>query len=321
MTTKRRKLSAGGLTVLFFFTWVSLSRAQDKAMPKTQIVFLGTGTPLPDPDRSGPSTAIVVNGTPYLVDFGTGLVRRAAAARKKGINALEPVNLKIAFLTHLHSDHTLGFPDIILTPWIMGRKEPLEVYGPPGTQFMAEHILKAYEFDIKTRTEGLEHSNNTGYKVNVHEIQPGVVYKDQNVTVKAFAVHHGQIAHAYGYRFETPDRTIVISGDTSPDAAVEQNCNGCDVLIHEVYTQASFALVPGEWQKYRLAFHTSSKELAELATKAKPGLLILYHRGNAGCDQAGTEGCRQAGSEEQLLKEMHQAYSGNVVAGHDLDIF
>jgi ribonuclease BN (tRNA processing enzyme) len=321
MTTRQRKRSAVGLTVLFLFIWYGISQAQDKAMPKTQIVLLGTGTPLPDPERSGPSTAIVVNGSPYVVDFGTGLVRRASAARKKGVDVLEPVNLKIGFLTHLHSDHTLGFPDIILTPWIMGRKEPLEVYGPPGTRLMAEHILKAYEFDIKTRTEGLEHSNNTGYKVNVHEIQPGVVYKDHNVTVKAFAVHHGQIAHAYGYRFETPDRTIVISGDASPDAAVVQNCNGCDVLIHEVYTQASFALVSEEWKKYRLAFHTSSKELAELATKAKPGLLILYHRANPGCDQARTEECRQAGSEEQLLREIRQAYSGKVVAGHDLDIY
>ncbi len=290
-------------------------------MPKTQIVLLGTGTPLPDPDRSGPSTAIVVNGTPYVVDFGTGVVRQAAAVCKKGVDGLEAVNLKIGFVTHLHSDHTLGFPDIMLTPWIMGRKEPLEVYGPPGTRLMAEHILKAYEFDIKTRTEGLEHSNNTGYKVNVHEIQPGVVYRDQNVTVKAFAVHHGEVPYAYGYRFETPDRTIVISGDARPDGAVLQNCNGCDVLIHEVYTQASFAKVSAEWKKYRLAYHTSSKELAELATKAKPGLLILYHRANPGCDQARTEECREAGSEEQLLREVRQAYSGKVVAGHDLEIY
>ena len=102
---------------------------------------------MPDPERSGPSTAIVVNGTPYLVDFGTGVVRQAVAARKKGVRGLEPVNLRIAFLTHLHSDHTLGFPDLILTPWVVGRKEPLEVYGPPGTSNMAEHILKAYEAD------------------------------------------------------------------------------------------------------------------------------------------------------------------------------
>jgi ribonuclease BN (tRNA processing enzyme) len=276
---------------------------------------------LPDPERSGPCTAIVVNGTPYLVDFGTGVVRQAAAAHKKGVQGLETVNLRIGFLTHLHSDHTLGFPDIILTPWVMGRKEPLEVYGPPGTSDMAEHILKAYEADIKIRTGDIERSNTTGYKVNVHEIQPGVVYRDQNVTVTAFAVHHGKWPRAYGYRFETPDRAIVISGDTSPDAAISDNCHGCDVLIHEVYTQASFDIVSPEWKQYRLAYHTSSKELAEIATKAKPGLLILYHRENPGCDQARTEECRQAGSEEQLLKEVRQAYSGKVVAGHDLDIY
>ena len=321
MTTKPQKHSAVGLTVLFLFTWYGISQAQNKATPKTQIVLLGTGTPLPDPERSGPCTAIVVNGTPYLVDFGTGVVRQAAAARKKGVRGLDTVSLRIGFLTHLHSDHTLGFPDIILTPWVMGRKEPLEVYGPPGTSDMAEHILKAYEADIKIRTGDIEHSNTTGYKVNVHEIQPGVVYRDQNVTVTAFAVHHGKWPRAYGYRFETPDRTIVISGDASPDAAIPDNCHGCDVLIHEVYTQASFDKVSPEWKQYRLAYHTSSKELAEIATKAKPGLLILYHRENPGCDQARTEECRQAGSEEQLLKEVRQAYSGKVVAGHDLEIY
>lgn len=321
MTIRHRTLRALGSMVLILCTWFAVSHAQTNATPKTQIVLLGTGTPLPDPEHSGPCTAIVVNGTPYLVDFGTGLVRRAAAARRKGVEGLEPVNLKIGFITHLHSDHTLGFPDVILTPWIMGRKEPLEVYGPPGTRDMAEHILKAYEADIKIRTESLEHSNKTGYNVNVHEIKPGIVYKDGNVTVTAFAVHHGDWAQAYGYRFETPDRTIVISGDTSRDPAIVENCHGCDVLIHAVYTQASFALVSPEWKQYRLAYHTSSKELAEIATNAKPGLLILYHRGNAGCDQSRAEGCREAGSEEQLLKEIRQAYKGKVVAGHDLDIY
>jgi ribonuclease BN (tRNA processing enzyme) len=321
MAAHQRKVCALVLTLSLFFLGLGVLQAQNNTTSTTQIVLLGTGTPLPDPDRSGPCTAIVVNGTPYLVDFGTGLVRRAAAASRKGVKALEPVNLKIGFITHLHADHTLGFPDVVITPWIMGRREPLEVYGPSGTKEMAEHILKAYEADIKIRTESLEHANKSGYKVNVHEIKPGIVYKDGNVTVKAFAVHHGEWAQAYGYRFETPDRTIVISGDTTPDAAIVENCHGCDVLIHEVNTQASSALISDEWKQYRLAYHTSSKELAEIAAKAKPGLLILYHRGNAGCDQARTEECREAGSEEQLLKEIHQAYSGKVVAGHDLDIF
>lgn len=185
---------------------------------------------------------------------------------------------------------------------------------------MAERILTAYEVDTKNRTNGPERSNRNGYKVNAHEIKPGPVYKDQNLVVKAFAVPHGDL-QAYGYRFETPDRTIVISGDTKKSEAIVENCHGCDVLVHEVYTQASFNLVSPEWKQYRLAYHTSSKELGEIATKAKPGLLILTHRANPGCDQARTEDCREAGSEEQLLKEMHDAYKGKVVAGHDLDIY
>jgi ribonuclease BN (tRNA processing enzyme) len=320
MKTKLSGHFALAFALLILFGYHRTSQAQTKAAPKTQIVMLGTGTPLPDPNRFGPCTAIVANNTPYLVDLGTGVVRRAAAARDKGVTALEPTNLKTAFITHLHSDHTLGFPDVILTPWVMGRKEPLEVYGPSGTREMAEHILKAYATDVKTRTEGLEHSNKTGYAVNAHEIKPGVIYKDQNVTVKAFSVDHGNL-QAYGYRFETPDRTVVISGDTRPTPAILENCQGCDVLIHEVYTEASFALVSDEWKKYRLAYHTSSKELADIASKAKPGLLILYHRANPGCDQARTQDCREAGSEEQLLKEMHEFYSGKVVAGHDLDVY
>jgi ribonuclease BN (tRNA processing enzyme) len=150
---------------------------------------------------------------------------------------------------------------------------------------MAERILTAYEVDIKNRTNGPEHSNRNGYKVNAHDIKPGLVYKDQNVAVKAFAVPHGDL-QAYGYRFETPDRTIVISGDTKPSEAIVENCHGCDVLVHEVYTQASFNLVSPEWKQYRLAYHTSSKELGEIATKAKPGLLNLTHRANPGCGKA-----------------------------------
>ena len=105
----------------------------------------GNGNPPADPDRSGPATAIVVDGTPYLVDFGAGVVRRAkSAVVDKGIAALDPVNLRVAFVTHLHSDHTVGYPDLILTPWVLGRRVPLEVYGPAGIKAMTEHILEAY---------------------------------------------------------------------------------------------------------------------------------------------------------------------------------
>ena len=199
--------------------------------PRTQIVLLGTGTPSPDPDRSGAATAIVVNGTPYLIDFGPGVVRQAAAASQKGVEGLSAVNLRVAFLTHLHSDHTAGYPDLILTPWAVGRSRSLEVYGPRGLKEMTEHILEAYREDIRIRRRDKEilgvPDQAEGYRVRAHEIRPGVVYEDENVTVNAFLVNHGDVRQAFGYHFETPDRTIVISGDAAPSQSIVDNCHGC----------------------------------------------------------------------------------------------
>lgn len=318
--SRANKLQVLAATGVFIFFGHTAAPGQTRSAEKTQVVMLGTGTPLPDPTRAGPSTAIVVGRKAYIIDAGTGVVRRAAAARDKGVQALEPTNLRIAFLTHLHSDHTLGLPDLILTPWTMGRKEPLELYGPPGTRAMVDHILQAFAVDIETRSEGLEHSNKTGFKVNVHEIKTGVVYKDGSVTVTAFPSKHGPLA-AFGYRVETSDRVIVVTGDTSPTHAIVESCRGCDILIAESYTKASFDLVSPAWQQYRMTFHMSSQQLGEIAREAKPGLLVLSHRGNAGCDQAGTEACRKTGSEEEMLREVRLAYPGKVVAAHDLDIY
>ncbi|MFC3077165.1 MBL fold metallo-hydrolase [Phenylobacterium terrae] len=281
-------------------------------------MLLGTGTPSPDPARSGPATAIVVDGTPYLVDFGPGVVRRAAAAAEKGVKGLSVVNLRVVFLTHLHSDHTAGYPDLILTPWAVGRRHPLEVYGPKGLQAMTEHILEAYREDIRIRLRdkaalgALDQLD--GYKVNAHEIGPGVVYKDEKVTVKAFLVEHGDVPQAFGFRFETPDRTIVISGDAAPSQSVVDNCNGCDVLIHEAYSLMTYRNVSPPYQSYRRRHHTSSTELAEIAKRARPGLLILYHRANPG-------GVGRPNPEEALLQEIRRTYDGAVVTGHDLDVF
>ncbi len=238
--------------------------AQNAAAP-TRIVMLGTGTPRPNPERSGPATAIVVGDRAYLIDFGPGVVRRAAAAAQKGIAALDPARISVAFVTHLHSDHTAGYPDLLLTPWIFGRKA-LDVYGPEGTQEMTEHLLMAYRRDIQNRTEGMEHA--PPLVVHAHDVTPGVVYKDDRVTVKAFAVRHGEWAQAFGYRFETPDRVIVLSGDTSPSDEVVANCQPCDVLIHEV--QLATYNVPSipNWPAYRARYHTTTDQLADIANRA-----------------------------------------------------
>jgi len=278
----------------------------------TQLVLLGTGTPNPEPERSGPAVAIVVNDTAYLVDFGAGVVRRAAAmspAYGGDIPALEAKRLKVAFLTHLHSDHSIGLPDLILTPWVMGRDEPLELYGPEGVADMAKHILEAYDADIRYRIDGLEPANDQGWRVNAHTLDDGVVYEDDNVKVEAFRVRHGTWENAFGFRFTTRDRVIVISGDAAPDATVEAYAKGADILIHEVYSVSGFARRDEFWQDYHSNNHTSAHELGEIASRAQPKLLVLYHVLFWGS------------SEETVLEEVREKYSGDVVLGHDLDIY
>jgi ribonuclease BN (tRNA processing enzyme) len=285
------------------------------ATTPTRVVLLGTGTPQPNPDRSGPATAIVVNDTAYLVDLGAGVVRRAsAAATSKGIAALEPTRLRVAFVTHLHSDHTVGYPDLIFTPWTIGRRVPLEVYGPKGLLAMTTRLLEAYRVDIDTRTnpEGNQRTFADGHKVNAHEIGAGVVYKDPNVRVTAFQTAHAM--ESYGYRFETADRSIVISGDTSPTQATIDACRGCDVLIHEVHTPAWLAArpeaggaPPGTFRRFSEKYHTTTGQLADLARQAKPRLLVLYHYNSL--------------SSDELQADMMSRYAGHFVIGRDLDVY
>lgn len=283
--------------------------AQDA--PRMQLVVLGTGTPNADPERSGPALAIVRGERSYLVDAGPGIVRRAAAAAQRhDMTALQPSQLRVLFLTHLHSDHTVGLPDVILSAWTLERDVPLEVYGPPGTKAMVEHLLAAYSADIRNRVDGLEPANNNGWRVNVHEIAPGVVLDDGNVRVRAFAVPHGDWEVAFGYRFESAERSIVISGDTRASDAVAAACNGCDVLAHEVYSADRFLTRPPEWQRYHKNAHTSTVELAAIATRARPRQLVLYHQLFWGTDDAG------------LVREMRAAgYAGALDSARDLIVY
>jgi ribonuclease Z len=274
-----------------------------------RVILLGTGTPMPNPLRSGPATAVLAGGQAYLVDCGPGVVRRAAAAVQRGIFELDMRLLTRAFITHLHSDHTAGYADLIMTPAVVARTEPLNVYGPPGIKEMTENILAAYKEDLAVRAKGENLIRMRGYKVEVHEVTPGIIYEDQNIKVTAFAVSHGVWKYAYGYRFDTPHRSIVISGDTGPVETIIKACNGCDVLVHEVYCKAGFDLGPRSWQHYHATHHTSSVELAELASRARPKLLVLNHQLFFGC------------SEDQLLSEICGRYKGRVVSGKDLEVY
>lgn len=271
------------------------------------VVLLGTGTPRPDPAASGPATAVVVGSRTFLFDAGPG-VERQLAATKLPINGTTAV-----FITHLHSDHTLGLPDLIFTSWVMGRRNPMPVYGPPGLAAMIDHIVAAWGEDIAIRTNGLEHESPGGYQVATHEIHPGVVYDSAGVKVTAIPVLHGDWRFAYGYRIDTPTRSIVISGDTRPSPALTEAARGVDVLIHEVYPAAKLAPEQrpggGDWPRYMRAFHTSDLELGHLAAIAKPRLLILVHVVN-----------RRGATDADLIAAVHQGgFTGRVVVGKDLE--
>jgi ribonuclease BN (tRNA processing enzyme) len=313
----------GFVAIALLVAAVIPSLAGDAVSSSTRVVLLGTGNPQPDPDRSGAATAVVVNGSAYLVDFGPGVVRRAAAAvSDKGIRELDPSNIRFVFATHLHSDHTAGYPDLILTPWAMGRQRPLEVYGPKGLSAMTEHILAAYREDIAIRRDGMEKASPDGWKVNAHEIKPGVIFRDNNVTVTAFPTKHGEWEQSFGYRFDTADRSVVITGDTTPAQTTIDACRGCDVLVHEALTEKFLnnPMRPNaqgyDIRAYSEKYHTTTTQLAVLARKARPGLLILTH------NPITLRPNRRpfASTPDDLLQEM-KGYPGKVVVGRDLDVY
>ena len=289
-----------------------LSADQAPALPPskvTQLVFLGTGNPNPDPLHQGPALAVVVNGHPYVVDCGPGVVRQAAAATKKGVAGLTMDKLDRVFVTHLHSDHTLGLPDLIFTPAVTGRGGAIQIYGPKGIADMVENINRAWSLDKEIRFNGGEPSVPAAYGTEVHEVQPGLVYADANVKVTAVPVMHGHWEFAFGYRFETPDRVIVVSGDTTYCPALIEGAKGCDILVHEVYSAEGLKKRTPDWQKYHSAYHTSGSDVGRIASIVRPKLLVLYHELRMGLPPG------------QILEEVKTTYDGKVVEAEDLDVY
>ncbi len=274
-----------------------------------QIVLLGTGTPNPDPLRMGPCTVVTVAGQAYIVDCGAGVVRRAHQAYQQGVAALDVKNLSTLLLTHLHSDHTVGLPDLIFSPWVMGREQPLAVFGPPGTRSLVDHVVAAYGEDIKARTCGLEPINETGGRAVATEIQSGVVLENEHVRIEAFGVEHGTTWQPFGYKFITAERTIVVSGDTAPCESAYDQWRDCDVLVHEVYSQQGFENREPEWQRYHSHMHTSGIELGKIAAYVKPKKLVMTHLLLWGA------------SIDSLIAEVRQNFSGEIHCGEDLGVY
>lgn len=271
----------------------------------TLVITLGTGTPVPHPERSGPATAVVVGRRVFLFDAGPGVMRRMAGA------GLPIDGVTAAFITHLHSDHTLGLPDLIFTSWVMGRSSPMRLVGPPGLQRMTRLFEAAWSQDTAVRVNGLERGRPGGYRTDVRDVTGGVVFDSGGVRVTAIRVPHGEWEHAFAYRIDTPARRIVISGDTRYSEALERAASGADVLVHEVYPETRMAPEPrpgGElWPRYLREVHTSDVELGRLAAAAQPALLLLSHVLFMGAsEQEVIDGIRRGG------------FAGRVVIAKDL---
>jgi|TARA_B100001758_G_C18382062_1_gene597794 ribonuclease Z len=272
-------------------------------------LILGSGTPNPDPERSGSAYAIVTNGQSYLVDFGPGVIRRASAFSPSWggeFESMEIQNLNYAFLTHLHSDHSAGLADLILSPWVLEREEPLNLFGPRGLKRMADKITDAYQIDIDYRINGSQPSNLEGYKTKVTEIAEGIIYEDKYIAVEAFENNHGDFKNSFGFVFTTKDKKIVISGDTAYSQKVIEKSKEADILVHEVYSEKGFKEKTKDWQIYHKAHHTSAPDVGKIASMSKPKKLVLSHIlfwGN---------------SKESIVEEVKSNFDGEVIIAEDL---
>jgi ribonuclease BN (tRNA processing enzyme) len=196
------------------------------------------------------------------------------------------------------------------TPWILEREKALRITGPKGIKRMVNAIAAAWADDLELRTHSAEPVHKSGYKPVISEFGgDGVVYRDKNVTVAAFRVPHTAWKEAYGYIFQAADRKIVISGDCTPNDAIVRACNECDVLVHEVYSAEKLRTRPPEWQVYHRQAHTSTVDLARIASEAKPKLLLLYHQLYWGA------------TDEDLVKEVKRGYNGEVKSARDLEVY
>ena len=269
-----------GIALLFSLQLHALAQTSAEPVRSMEVVLLGTGYPRPFPDRAGPSTVVIVNGTYFVVDAGRAVVLRLSALR-------QPLpEIAAVLLTHLHSDHTGGLPDLFATSWVMGRKYPLQLYGPRGTQEMVDGLLKFYADDIHIRRDLVENLAPDGAKIDVHIVEEGTVYKDSDVTITGFKVDHRPVEPAFGYKFEADGKIVVISGDTAPNDNLVKFAHGADILIHEVFMPGYFTNVRSADQGRRDTFevaqrlsryHTDAEQVGKIAAAAEVKKLVLTH--------------------------------------------
>ncbi len=265
------------------------------------VILLGTGYPRPDADHAGPSTAVVAGDKWFLVDAGRGTTMRIAGT------SLKYEAMRGVFITHLHSDHTAGLPDLFITSWQFGRKDtPLQLYGPAGIKRLSDAMLQFFGYDIHIRRDLVEHHPAAGATIRTHTIGEGVVYDDGDVRVTAFEVEHPPVKPAFGYRFDSGGHSVVISGDTRPSANLIRKAKDADVLVHEAYLPEHFERADTPEVAARLkAYHTTAEEAGQVATAAGVKTLVLTH-------------LVPAGAEKTFAERAAKTFHGKIIVGVEL---
>lgn len=283
------------------------------AAGKFTITLLGTGVPVPSPDRFGSSTLVEAGDQTLLIDAGRG-----SAIRLFQLDV--PLGrIDALLLTHYHSDHTSGIPDVWLTGWLESffgtRKAPLRVIGPTGAKILMAKLAEAYAADIKIRLAD-EKLPPDGIATSVEEFdRDGVVYEKNGVKVIAFEVDHGDlIKPAYGYRVEYGGRVAVISGDTRYNENVIKHAMGADLLIHEV-AAAHPALMREVYMQRILAHHITPQDAGRVFAQTKPKLAAYTHLALLGSDRLAPP------TLDDLMTQTRETYSGPVEIGEDLMAF
>ena len=281
------------------------------APPDIRVTLLGTGSPIPSIDRFGPSTLIEAGQEKLLIDCGRGVPVRLWQLH------IPLSSLTAVFLTHLHSDHVTGIPDLWLTGWLPPpfgkRTETLRMWGPPGTKEMMANLERAFSWDIQTRIAD-EKLSKEGVAVAAEDIHEGVVYQKNGVKVTAFEVDHGDlIKPALGYRIDYAGRSVVISGDTRPNDNLVRYAKGTDVLIHEVALAPADQLRRSEAARRILGHHTTPEEAGKIFTRIKPRLAVYSH-----IVLLTTEPGVSAPTEKDLVAATRTTYGGPLVTGEDL---